>query len=126
VSAFETSNEAYRISDALKDAHDHLKAGIAEMKSTRNEPPMSIYKAMHALTHALTEANERVNYAEGTAALAMKHRDKAEVKLAEAKKALEPFAACVFNDNGDVTITTSYLRTEHYMRAAKVVFSGDE
>ena len=73
----------------LKDARDHLKAGIAEMKGIGNEPPMSIYKAMHALTHALTEANERVHYAEGTAALAMKHRDEAEARLAEAQIALE-------------------------------------
>src|SRR5882724_8688361 len=76
----------------LKDAHDHLKAGIAEMKGIGNEPPMSIYKAMHALTYALREANERVHYAEGTAALAMKHRDEAEAKLADARKALEPFS----------------------------------
>jgi len=46
------------------------------MKSIGNEPSMSIYKAMHALTYALREANERVHYAEGTAALAMKHRTK--------------------------------------------------
>src|SRR5882757_10811065 len=77
------------ISDALKDAHDHLKAAFEEMKSIGNEPPMSIYKAMHALTYALREANERVHYAEGTAALAMKHRDEAEARLAEAKIALE-------------------------------------
>jgi len=73
----------------LKDAHDHLKAGIAEMKGLGSEPPMSIYKAMHALTHALTEANERAHYAEGTAALAMKHRNDAEARLAEAQIALE-------------------------------------
>jgi len=76
----------------LKDAHDNLKAAIEEMKSIGNEPSMSIYKAMHALTYALREANERVHYAEGTAALAMKHRDEAEAKLADARKALEPFS----------------------------------
>lgn len=32
-------------------------------------------------------------------------------------EALRPFAACVFNDNGDVTITTSHLRTIDYVRA---------
>jgi len=51
--------------------------------------------------------------------------ERLEERLAEARKVLEPFAACVFNDNGDVTIATSYLRTEHYMRATKVVFSGE-
>jgi len=40
---------------ALKDAHDHLKAGIADMKNMCIEPPMSIYKAMHALTYAIRE-----------------------------------------------------------------------
>ena len=76
----------------LKDAHDHLKAAIAEIKGIGNEPSMSIYKAMHALTHALTEVNERGHYAEGTAALAMKHRDEAEARLAEARKVLEQIA----------------------------------
>jgi hypothetical protein len=39
------------------------------------------------------------------------------------KEALRPFAACVFNDNGDITIDTSHLRTEDYMRAKSALAS---
>jgi len=33
------------------------------------------------------------------------------------REALEPFARAVFNDNGDVTISTGGICVEHYMRA---------
>ena len=39
------------------------------------------------------------------------------------KEALRPFAACIFNDNGDITIDTSHLRTEDYMRAKSALAS---
>ena len=39
------------------------------------------------------------------------------------KEALRPFAACIFNDNGDITIDTSHLRTEDYMRAKSALVS---
>lgn len=38
-------------------------------------------------------------------------------RIAELEAALRPFAACVFNDNGDVTISTGHLKTDDYMRA---------
>ena len=97
------------ISDALKDAHDHLKDAIEEMKSIGNEPSMSIYKAMHALTYALREANERVHYAEGTAALAMKLRDEAEAKLATSQELCTKFEAAVGDDVGEILHLQSQL-----------------
>jgi len=44
---------------------------------------------IEALEAQLAEANDRVHYAEGTAALAMKHRDDAESALAAARRARE-------------------------------------
>lgn len=37
------------------------------------------------------------------------------------REALKPFAACVFNDNGDITIDTSHLRTADYVAAKKAL-----
>jgi hypothetical protein len=38
---------------------------------------------------------------------------------------LRPFAACVFNDNGDITCDTSHLRTADYRAAAKALAAID-
>lgn len=46
--------------------------------------------------------------------------------LSRAEKALQPFANCVFNDNGDVTVTTHYLQIEDYMRAHTALSSISE
>lgn len=54
-----------------------------------------------------------------------------DAKLKERIKALEaalrPFAACVFNDNGDVTISTGHLTTLDWMKADAAFhdFRGD-
>ena len=41
-------------------------------------------------------------------------------RIAELEKALRPFAAAVFNDNGDVTITTSDIDHADWLKAQKV------
>jgi hypothetical protein len=48
-------------------------------------------------------------------------RDVAVAQVKRAAKALQPFASCVYNDNGNVTITTSNLRIEDYVRARTVL-----
>jgi hypothetical protein len=48
-------------------------------------------------------------------------RDAAVAQVERAAKALQPFANCVYNDNGNVTITTSNLRIEDYVRARTVL-----
>lgn len=57
--------------------------------------------------------------------MALNERWKVEVitPMTTPKEALRPFAACVFNDNGDVTIDTSHLRTQDYMRAKSAIAS---
>lgn len=47
----------------------------------------------------------------------------AEAQLASARKALEPFANCVFNDNGDVTVSTSNLQIDDYYKAYRFLRS---
>lgn len=42
-------------------------------------------------------------------------------RIAELEAALEPFAAAVFNDNHDVTITTSHIHTNDYLRAKRML-----
>jgi hypothetical protein len=40
-------------------------------------------------------------------------------RLHEAEKALRPFAGCVFNDNGDVTVSTGHLTTHDWLTAKR-------
>lgn len=47
--------------------------------------------------------------------------DQSTALLREARVALKPFADCVYNDNGDVTITTDRLREGDYMRARNML-----
>jgi hypothetical protein len=42
-------------------------------------------------------------------------------RIVELETALRPFAAAVFNDNGDVTVTTSSIDHAHWLRAYKVL-----
>jgi hypothetical protein len=41
----------------------------------------------------------------------------AESRLAEAMKVIEPFAACVFNDNGDMSVTASRAKYDDFVGA---------
>lgn len=41
-----------------------------------------------------------------------------QARIARLDDALKPFAAAVFNDNGDVTISTGHIVSEDYSRAA--------
>ena len=43
--------------------------------------------------------------------------------LGDARKALEPFAHAVFNDNGDVTLDMSDIGTKDYLRARSALAS---
>jgi hypothetical protein len=47
-------------------------------------------------------------------------------QIEEKDRALKPFAAAVFNDNGDVTIDTSHLRTREYMAASAALSTNAE
>lgn len=40
-------------------------------------------------------------------------------QLEDAREALRPFASSVFNDNGDVTISTAHLTVDDYIRAGR-------
>lgn len=42
-------------------------------------------------------------------------------RIIELEAALRPFADAVYNDNGDVTISTSHIEIEHYMRAKRLL-----
>lgn len=53
------------------------------------------------LIEALQSADERVHYAEGTAELAVKHRNEAEAQRASARTALQRIAALVESEDGE-------------------------
>ena len=40
------------MTDAIREAHEHLKKGIAEMKAAGQLVPLSLHKAAQALNHA--------------------------------------------------------------------------
>jgi hypothetical protein len=42
---------------------------------------------------------------------------RAAKEIEKLRKALRPFAACVFNDNGDVTYDFSHAKPEDYWKA---------
>jgi hypothetical protein len=42
-----------------------------------------------------------------------------EAEIERLRAALKPFAACVFNDNGDVTISTGHLTTQDWLVAKR-------
>ena len=44
------------VDDPIKDASDLLKQYIEETKAAGDEPPMEIYRVMHALSYALSYA----------------------------------------------------------------------
>ena len=52
--------------------------------------------------------------------IAMVEIDAMRARIAELERALRPFAAAVYNDNGDVTITTSRIDHDDWFRAYKV------
>lgn len=116
-----------------------LKAQLAEWMRQSEDNSREIDK----LEARLEDANKKLAMADGTLTLergfgvdthatmvAVSQKFAAEnirlkAQLASARKALEPFAAYVFNDNGDITVTTSDLRVEHYLQA-KVELSDDQ
>ena len=44
-----------------------------------------------------------------------------KARIAKLEAALRPFADAVYNDNGDVTISTSHIEVGHYMRAKRLL-----
>lgn len=44
-----------------------------------------------------------------------------EKRIAELEAALRPFADAVYNDNGDVTISSTHIEVKHYMRAKSLL-----
>jgi tRNA(Arg) A34 adenosine deaminase TadA len=48
-----------------------------------------------------------------------------EADIAELREAARPFSACVFNDNGDVSISTGNLTTQDWMRLDHAVAGAE-
>lgn len=74
----------------------------------KNEAATSWGAAVGARSERIKEIDRRL------AALHPFAQDQKQVAWTEA---LRPFATCVFNDNGDITIDTSHLRTADYVAA---------
>jgi hypothetical protein len=52
--------------------------------------------------------------------IAVGRAEAAERKLAEIAELIKPFCACVFNDNGDVTISMHSLRSAEWLNASRI------
>ncbi len=50
--------------------------------------------------------------------------DTYKARITELEKALRPFAAAVYNDNGDVTVTTSNIHHAQWLHAYDVYRKG--
>ncbi|HEY4136454.1 MAG TPA: hypothetical protein VGO34_14715 [Alphaproteobacteria bacterium] len=59
---------------------------------------------------------------------ALRTTDAAQGRIAALEVALRPFDACVFNDNGDVTISTGHLTDYDWLKLRRALSpsSGDE
>lgn len=113
-----TDNRFYREKTSQAKADDlveKLRAGFF----LREESAAEIERLRAQLAAAEADGRE----SNRLAAENFKRAKTAEAQLSLARKALEPFANCVFNDNGDVTVSTSNLQIDDYYKAYRFLRS---
>lgn len=71
------------------------------------------------------EAREAAHYANGTAELAMKHRDTAEARVKELEEALDPFAAVAEHDIGEDEVDKDRFTPMVVNHRAPLITVGD-
>ena len=71
------------------------------------------------------EAREALHYANGTAELAMKHRDTAEARVKELEEALDPFAAVAEHDIGEDEVDKDRFTPMVVNHRAPLITVGD-